>query len=287
MVAAHVRTEDPRMESPTQAEITAARTAYDRDGFVVVRGVMPSQTTASILEEYDRLVAAPLNQEPFPPGPRIAFWRHVVGGRKRQAMLADARHVSAFIRAPSTQRLVRGLVGDVDLRVFECVVFDKPAEESTLLPWHQDCAFYPFDPANQISVWVALDPCSAESGAVHFAAGSHRGHRYSAVDLQSGARRAGDAREEYPDPAALGYDVRAAQLEPGDAVIFNVRTWHFSPPNKSAQKQRRGLAMRFLVGPTRYAPTEGNAAGFISQIEQAPGEFISGAAFPLIGAEQS
>ncbi len=259
------------------------RRTYEREGFVVLRNVLDHGIIDAIRAEYEALLAAPPAATGDTPGPRIVFWRHVEGGRKRDAPLDAARSVASLIRGPTLVDVVHTLVGDLDLRLFECVVFDKPRTESTVLPWHQDCSFYPFEPANQLSLWMPLDRCTVASGAVHFAVGSHLSGRHAAVDLQSGARRTGDSRPEYADPRKLGYEVRAAEMEVGDLVAFDVRTWHCSPPNTSQQAHRRGLAVRFLVGPTTYAPTPGNAAGFISQIRQAPGQIIEGPAFPRVG----
>lgn len=261
------------------------RSSYEQHGFVVVPSAVDRGTIDAILLEYETLVARPAGVGDDDPGPRLALWRHVVGGRKRTVALRDAPVVSALIHGPTLIEIARTVVGDAELRLFEAVIFEKQRGESSHMAWHQDCAFYPFEPATQLTLWIALDPCTVRSGAVHFASGSHRGGRFSAVDLHTGAPHKGDVRAPYPDPETLGYKVSAAEMDAGGLVAFNVRTWHSSPPNTSDQLHRRALAVRFLVGPTRFAPIAGNSAGFIAQIDQAPGGLVEGPAFPRVGMQ--
>merc|ERR1711964_39405 len=63
----------------------------------------------------------------------------------------------------------------VDVALFRAMVFNKPAEKGTDLPWHQDGGdWWGLDRDPQIFVWTALDDATCENGCVQVVPGSHR-----------------------------------------------------------------------------------------------------------------
>ncbi len=70
-------------------------------------------------------------------------------------------------------------------------------------------------------------------------------------------------------------------VEPGDALIFSLRTLHYSTGNASETGTRRALATRWLGDDTRYAPTTGNLPVFWRHGLR-PGDRFGGPLFPQI-----
>src|SRR5262249_12346815 len=151
------------------------------------------------------------------------------------------------------------------------------------LNWHQDVAYFPFEPNNQIAVWLPFEPVTRESGALEYAVGSHKVGLMGSVELHTGKPYENETRPIIPkDPAAAGYKVVCCEIEPGDMIVHDGLTWHRSGPNTTKDNQRRGLSLRYIVGKTKYKPRIGSAATFISQVEVKAGDLIEGPAFPLI-----
>ncbi len=260
------------------------RANYERDGFVVVRRALDVADLEACRDEYERAVRRPEDDLDPSDGaePRVVFWRHVVGTKRRDRTLRRMPAVARLVTGAPLIRWVRALAGDATLRLFEVAVFDKPPREGGAFSWHQDISYYPFTPMNQISIWMPLDVCTLETGALRLAAGSHRSDERAAIDLHTGLALPGDQRATYEDPAALGFEVHNAEVTPGDLIAFHVRTWHQSPANVHPSAPRRGLTVRFLVGDTLFTPRPGNAAGFIASITQREGERIEGPSFPVV-----
>ena len=53
------------------------------------------------------------------------------------------------------------------------------------LHWHQDVAYFPLKPNNQIAVWFPLEAVDKEAGALNYAIGSHKeGIKVSKIFIQ-------------------------------------------------------------------------------------------------------
>ena len=58
-----------------------------------------------------------------------------------------------------------------------------------------------------------------------------------------------------PDEAPDAYDIRAADLEPGDEIFFDFLTIH-GAPGFPFQGRRRVLSLRYLAGDATHAPRD-------------------------------
>lgn len=263
---------------------------FEREGFGVVRGVVARERLAALRAEWDAFHQTDATERPnLVPNdqPVATFWRHVPGERKRTRPLGEFPALQAMALDRGLAGLVRQVVSgrgaaEVDLRLFEIIVFNKPPRLGSAFSWHQDISYFPFSPTNQLSLWIPFERVDNQNGTVRFALGSHRLGAVRSIEVQSGRSFPGDDRPPIPsDPAAAGLEVVAIQLEPGDLVMFDCATWHCSTPNES-DGPRRSLSVRYLVGPTRFAPTPGSAGTFLEQITVRPGELIGGPAFPPV-----
>ena len=263
---------------------------FERAGFAVVRGALDPGRLAALRGEWaDFEATTPAERPNLLPDdqPAAVFWRHVPGERKRIRPISEFPVLRGIAHDQGLAELVRAIfrsrgMEQPVLRLFEAIVFNKPPRLGTPLSWHQDISFFPFQPTNQIALWIPLDPVDGENGTLRYALGSHKLGPVSSTDLQTGDIFAGDTRPRIPpDPAAAGFEVVAVTLAPGDLAIHDGGTWHGSTPNLS-DRPRRSLSIRYLIGETRYAPTKGRAATFVQQINLRPGEMIDGPIFPVL-----
>lgn len=248
---------------------------FERDGVILKRGCLDRAMLASVVAEYEDTF--PDVAEIPKHAPIVIFWKHVVGEKKKMAPLADMPYMLAF--AWHVAELVRPLA-DGKLRLLETIIFNKPPGVSNTLGWHQDVSYFPFEPNNQLAVWIPFDVVTKASGAMVYAIGSHLKGLRASTDLHSGEVFKGEEREPID---VTGMECRVMEMGLGDMLIHDGRTWHMSGPNTVQGQQRRGLSLRFLVGDTRYKPRPGSAAAFLKQIDELKeGDLINDPAFPTI-----
>ena len=99
--------------------------------------------------------------------------------------------------------------------------------------WHQDVAYFPLKPNNQIAVWIPLEEVDKQSGALNYALGSHKEGIKGSTDLHTRKPFDNENRNLIPeDPEKSGYKVQCMEMAPTDFVCHNGYTWHYSGPNK-------------------------------------------------------
>ena len=252
---------------------------FERNGVVLMRDAILASELREVIREYER--TGPQSMPTPKHQPIVVFWTHKPGERKRIALLSSMPNMEEFTR--HCARIARRFAPTGDLRLMETIIFNKPPMEGTELVWHQDVAYWPLEPNNQIALWIPFDIVTESNGAMVYALGTHKLGLRSSTDLHSNATLSQeDKREPIPeDPAAAGHSVCVMEMEPGDVLLHDGRTWHKSGPNTTVYP-RRGLSVRFLVGETTYRPHAGNAAAFIQQIDVQAGERIDDAAFPVL-----
>ena len=119
--------------------------------------------------------------------------------------------------------------------------FIKEPHTASTVGWHQDAYYWPLDPHESITVWLAFDDSTIENGAMEVIPGSHRagllkhvrqGETDSVLTLEC---ERGQFREDRAVPVTL----RA-----GEASIHDDMLVHGSPPNRSSMR-RAGLTIRY------------------------------------------
>ncbi|MCA9048280.1 MAG: phytanoyl-CoA dioxygenase family protein [Planctomycetaceae bacterium] len=208
---------------------------YERDGVVVIRQLFDAETVAEIRAETQRYVLEDLPSKPagactFEADDRTVrnLWRlqeHNPWFRQ----LAERRSLMDMV-AP----LVKGEVVAVAVETFS-----KPARIGSGVPPHQDNAYFCRTPPDMLTLWVAIDPVTAENGPVCFIKGSHKAGMLPTKP--SGVRGNSIGLAEPPDFPPE--DRFCALLSPGDATIHHCEVIHESAPNTSDQPR---LALLFV-----------------------------------------
>ncbi len=256
----------------------------ERDGAVLVKDIFGNDLMNTVRDEYDRMNAKLNNQEIYRNEPLVVFWTHKKGEQKRIARLAEM---------PAMMRLIKEAVVPFvkdnfgyrikKLALLETIVFNKPNLPDNTLHWHQDVAYFPLSPNNQLAVWFPLEPVSKEHGALVYALGSHKGGAKGSTDLHTREKFANENRELIPlDPATEGYEVVTMEMSHNDMLVHDGYTWHYSGPNLVEGYVRRGVSVRFITEDVRFDPRPGQGAAFTKQIDVEPGEVLINPAFPVL-----
>jgi len=175
-----------------------------------------------------------------------------------------------------------------EARLFHEHLVLKEAGTAKATPWHQDLPYYCVDGRLTASIWIALDPVPLRN-AVMFAAGSHLS------DKTFFPRKFVDGRNyDYPsseyaevpdvDGGEGGYEIRAWECQPGDAVLFDFQTLHGTNAAELAGP-RRAIAWRWIGDDVRFCKRPGVTSPPYPDLQArlGHGDPLPDAMFPVFG----
>ncbi len=217
---------------------TDEQSLFHRDGFVVIRELLPPGELAQLRENLDRYV-----RDVVPGLPDAdAFYEDRARPetlKQLQRMGQDAFFAS-YGRQPRWVEAAESLLGE-PATAEQPEWFNKPPGTNHVTPPHQDNYYFCLTPPNVLTIWLALDDVDAENGCLRYVAGSHnRGFRRHARSKILGFSQG------ISDYTADDF-VRevAVTLRAGDAVAHHGMTIHRADANLSATRHRRSFAMVF------------------------------------------
>ena len=256
----------------------------NENGVVLLKQILPDSIMTSVRDEYDVLDQQLTRNEIVTDRPLIVLWKHVVGEQKRIGHFDEfpalweliTRHIVPTLRKQLPEKTER-------LQLLETIIFDKPGKISNTLNWHQDVAYFPLNPNNQLAVWIPFEIVTAERGAMNYALGSHKLGMRGSTNLHTREKFDNEDRELIPDdPRSIGLDVVCMEMTPNDMLVHDGFTWHYTGPNTIEGHARRGLSVRFITDEAVFAPRPGQGAAFTKQIALEPGQVLEGKPFPLL-----
>jgi ectoine hydroxylase-related dioxygenase (phytanoyl-CoA dioxygenase family) len=205
------------------------RAAYERDGYVVIPGLVPPEVLAAVREQSSRLLAdseiVDRNNLRCRYKIRPSDGEQLLDAIDPVADLVPA--IKELAQSPAVLGVLRDLYGE-EARLFKDKLIVKPPG-SPGYPWHQDFISWPFFPESFLTVMIALDAADEGNGCLEVVKASHQRGYLSARD--------GD----FHDLPAAGFaaaDRVKIPLAPGDAVIFGCYLVHGSASNASSGPRR-------------------------------------------------
>jgi phytanoyl-CoA hydroxylase len=130
----------------------------------------------------------------------------------------------------------------------------KPARIGTDKPWHQDSAYFPYEPfGHGVGVWIALDDAELENGCMQVLRGAHKMGPKKHVHLTDCTIQPGrvDVSEATP-----------IEMRAGGIMLFSPLLPHFTPPNRS-DKRRRAFQLFYRAGYTKMITQEEHSKNFL------------------------
>lgn len=119
--------------------------------------------------------------------------------------------------------------------------FIKEPRSLSTVGWHQDAYYWPLDPHESITVWLAFDDSTTENGAMTVIPGSHKAGLLKHVRVNDTGSvlmlecERGQFREDIAVPATL---------QAGQVSMHDDKLVHGSPGNPSSLR-RAGLTIRY------------------------------------------
>jgi len=222
--------------------------AYWRDGFVVARGLLDSDSLQRWIARLEAIVEGEVE-----PAPGMLVMKDVMvarGAVQPGSRMEAIAKVQDYEKDPvlwsyaTDERLLGCVERFVGRDVFSIhtMLINKPPNVDGRHPLHQDLLYFPFRPADKIvASWTALERVTKENGCLVVVPGSHRGELLEHENPDW----------EYLNAAyfgAKGVDASTARLhlemEPGDTVFFHPILLHGSGRNRT-QGFRRAISAHY------------------------------------------
>ncbi|RAP73169.1 phytanoyl-CoA dioxygenase family protein [Paenibacillus montanisoli] len=215
----------------TEEQLKLAKESYDRDGYAVY----PNVLDASLIQEAKEHVEWLMEKN---PGLRPENLGHTL-------MKDDP----FWVRLISDDRLLdiaEQYIGP-DIALFASHYISKPPFDGRPVLWHQDGSYWPLEPMNVVTLWLAVDDSLPENGCLRVIPGTQT------MELQEMKANTATANvlESEVDPA-LVEEEKAVDLilRAGGVSVHHPSIIHGSEPNHSPLR-RCGLTIRYIPTSTR------------------------------------
>jgi phytanoyl-CoA hydroxylase len=239
------------MQIALQDQLSTVRGQFERDGYVMVRNV--------------------IDQDLVEEGRRHVEWllEHNPGTRPEQLHHSLMTDDPFWVRLVSDDRLLdvaERFVGP-NIALFASHYIAKRPYDGQQVLWHQDGSYWPLEPMEVVTLWLALDDSTPENGCMRVIPGSQQ------MDLQEMK-----PRTEVDNVLSSGMDdsfvdeTKAVDiiLKAGDVSMHSPNIVHGSNANTSP-KWRRGLTIRYIPTTTRIVSDRQWPSAFLLRGQAVPG----------------
>jgi len=257
-------------------DLNEERAELDRDGQVVVRGLLDADDVARFREIVNGALPTAFKVE-LPPGNetyRAAFDQYMNLWQSDPAVREVTLH-------PELARTAAALLGVVAVRVYHDQALYKVAGGGHT-PWHQDQWYWPLDTDRTITMWLPLHDIDPDMGDLEFATGTHRG--------PIGDESISDEADAFYDRYLAVADIARKSTGPmraGDASFHMGWTLHRANPNVTDSDREVMTVIWFADGARVIEPTnDGQKLDRLIWLRNTePGELAASEINPLVGVE--
>jgi len=214
---------------------------YERDGYLVL-GKLLSDADLSALQEridaimmgtadvpYDRLLMqldSTTGRYEDAPAQSKGHKGATLAYRKIQDLELDPLFLS-YMERPIFRDICERTYGpETPVAAFRAMFMNKPAQQGTFLPWHQD-RWTNLDRDPQITLWTALDPATVANGCVQIVPGSHK---FGLINPSHGS---GFLTHPQAEEWAPKEKVVYLELAAGEVALLHNHLLHASDVNRS------------------------------------------------------
>lgn len=247
------------------------RADYDRDGFLVLPGLVgPADCRALIARAAEIAAAAPADKSVFTTreqervsderflssGPAITCFTEPDG--VTLARIGHALHdldpvFEAFSRSPVLAEVTGG-IGMTEPLLLQSMYLCKAAHSGGEVGSHQDAAFLWTDPITVTGLWVALEDATVENGCLQALPGGHQTTPLHRRLVRAGATDADGTRyerltDDEPEEPESGWV--PLEAETGTVVVLHGLLPHRSSPNTS-ERSRAAYSLHLVEAWARY-----------------------------------
>lgn len=259
------------MSTPIPTRLGPLKEQFDREGYCIARNVLDAEFVAEMAAH--------------------AQWlRDTYPDRNLRQLYDRVSDDPFYVRAVSDDRLldiVEQFIGP-NIALFATGYFVKPPRVGLPVLWHQDGSYWPLEPMEVLTLWVAITDSTPENGCMRVIPGTHT------LQLQQMREQKNQANLLESEIDASFVDESKAVdlvLRAGDVSSHHENIIHGSNANTS-DLWRKTLLIRYIPTTTRVV-NDGMPQTFLLRGEAVPGvneylpwpEYKDGVHFPFRGCE--
>lgn len=156
---------------------------------------------------------------------------------------------------PKVLDIVAAILGP-NILLYNVTYIVKEAGAASHVSWHQDLTYWGLSHDDQVSMWLALSPATAETGCMRMIPASHKQGRleHHATDDKNNVLLQGQTVQSVDEGKAV-----TCPLAPGEASFHHGWTLHASMPNRG-QDRRIGLNVQYFATHVRQTKHEVDSA---------------------------
>lgn len=227
---------------------------YDEQGWVRLGVVLDATELATLQQRIDAIM---LGQVHYPelrfqldtggayedlPDPDARGAGATLVYRKLQGLEADPL-IRGVIQRPIFRNICGRHYGDhASISIFRAMMMNKPAQQGTHLPWHQDGGdVWKLDRDPLVTTWIALDDATRANGCVEVIPGTHR---LGLLSTNGSTVQPADVERYCPEEAVVPLELKA-----GEGLLLHNWLIHRSGINHT-NAPRRALSACYMDGRT-------------------------------------
>ena len=225
---------------PSDAPAGDIRSAFERDGYYHAKGVFDTDALTELEVAYDAIV-----RQLIASSDKIdATWKGKATKHLKAAndIILHTHNVHRYSRTWLDAFLHQGFL-DVaesilgpDIILHHSKLFQKPAENGSPFPMHQDWPYFPTIKDTMIAGIIHISDATDEMGCLRVYPGSHRLGRIEGAN----GRKQNDVLDAHPIE-----DATIIEAEAGDVIFFHYFTLHGSMPNRSRSTRKTVLCQLY------------------------------------------
>jgi len=226
--------------------------AFWRDGFLPVPDVLNAEEVAELRRRTEQII---LGEVPFPMEylqiePELAAdsgekVNPIFRVRKLWNLTRYDPVFREYAKHPNIVAVVTGLLGP-DVKLYTDQMLLKPPFHGSAKPYHQDSVYWPIEPMELVTCWLALDDATKENGCMRFLPGSHKLGPLTHHHLE-GPHIVPEGWEEMskrPDEVCV-------EVKAGGCSFHHSLVLHETSPNRSPHP-RRAMTYAYMRATSRY-----------------------------------
>ena len=167
---------------------------------------------------------------------------------------------------------------------YDFLLIKEAGCKSAITPWHQDHSYYCLNGKKIINCWTALDTIPKQTALQFIKSDSELNYVHQAThfDPNKEYKNTDRTRPQIPDFSDNSkYKILSSEMEAGDTLIWNSRTFHSAPGNDLSSR-RAALSINIAGDDVTYNAMEQEPDPPIRGENLAKGSLITCKSFPLL-----
>lgn len=214
---------------------------FERDGYVFIPAFFNVDQVTAVKWELERYISEVV---PGMPANHVMYEDKTDAAtlKQMQDMQAHSAFFNQLMCGSELEKLAEAVLGEKVIGK-NVEYFNKPPRIGKSTPPHQDAYYFNIQPAQAITMWMALEDADEQNGCVSYLSGSHkkgmRPHgRTSTIGFSQSITDYGTAE----DMANL----KTFPAKPGDLLIHHSMTVHTAGANTTESRSRKALGLIYF-----------------------------------------